>query len=246
MSVEEYKGPMGVLRVGRAGVEREITGPLQSSDMELVVTRSGTKSEYFAAATSEQTLPVGDYSFGFMTVVVRGKYSIVVHRDDLSDDGRQEAIGQTDKRIIRIRAGEVFDFVPLESVFASIASPKSMEVFRPGDTVSVRGAILDSAYNLRVLTINKLVGTQRPTEFGPLVRIADAHGKVVVEKKLQYTDAVGATQLEIPPDLQIDGPEERCTLTMTYDTGDLFGVVEAKREIVIRAPSARERRKASQ
>jgi hypothetical protein len=240
VSVEEYKGPTGILRAGKPGEQYEMKGYLMSRGTELAVVEPGSKSEASYRMTAQQRLPVGDYAIEHMAFQVRD-WHVEVDRDYPPYD-REGGDARADEYFIRIRERETFDLEPPRSVSIRIVSPEASEVHRPGDKVAVRGGLVDSELGIIVTYLTTAPPSMLPTSTMPTissVRLVDASGKVIAENGVWYEDVLWNDLLmEIPSGIEITAAEERFTLTMTCDTGDLFGVVEGKQEIIIRAPDS--------
>ncbi len=198
--VRPYDGDFGALEIRLPGSENAagVSGSFSSPEVTVLVGK--IKEEWISSeATAEALLPVGDYRPDYITVEGNGfRISISFN---YHSDGRPRERDRDPVYGLRIRkeAPFVYDFSNEPEVM--FASPKTLEHFKPGDTVEVKAVLTDPVQDIMIRNLDDTTRKEAKTykdaggiedsyktfvSLDPAVTVKDSSGKVVAEGKLPF------------------------------------------------------------
>jgi hypothetical protein len=121
--------------------------------------------------------------------------------------------------------------------------------FAAGDQVQVEATIVDSRVDMTIAGVSDMTqsetkivtmadGRKRMIESGPSLQpkvvIKRSNGEIVVQGDMPFGwNGVCTYSWQVPENLKLNGDQETFTVTVTYDTRDLYGSVSARREFTV-------------
>ena len=234
LMVKLYNGEMGVFQICAGGRSARVaaSGYLSTRDTTIFL----QTSDEFIPWAERFNIPAGDYCFGSLFFVV-GQLQVDFNKNVASDGLPKDLANHPPRYFVEIRKDKPFTFEFPGKFEVLFASPPKDQRFKPGDTVTVKSALLDPVHDLRIRTIRD----ERPKSLSAAstlldaeVTIKDSSGSVISQGTMPISDMIYyGFSWQIPADFQPKGGQERITITVTYDTLELFGVIESSREIII-------------
>ena len=246
------RGETGLFEVGPGGrdvAETLACGYLRSEDAVVPVGRPQEGLPELRMARQAR-VPVGDYAAGFIDVVL-GSLSISVSDRGYSTVDTGEPQGESAAPAIRIRREKPFvlDF----SIKPTLVFIKPAEGarFRPGQPIEVNAALLDPVLNLLIRRIadrtrkverrvalpdGTLSARMEYADVNATVTLSDSAGSPVATTVMPFWPCgTCGSSVRVPRGATLASREEEFTLTVTYDTLELYGKLSASRKILIAA-----------
>jgi hypothetical protein len=110
--------------------------------------------------------------------------------------------------------------------------PDQDQRLRPGETLYVRSMLVIPGTDICIREIE-----MRRKALTADILVTDSSGLKLAHGTLPIFDLIyKGFSWQVPSDLVLPGPEERLTVTVTCDTGGLFGKVESSRQVIVEAP----------
>jgi hypothetical protein len=205
LTVKPYQGDFGTLKLGPGKRDLKklvMKGSLRSETTSVAVGDPGGRGWPDAKATTECSIPVGDYVPAWLSIEygrLRINLSDNYHSDGHPRDTAKMAKRRTYAFKIRKDQSFVLDFSHKPEVL--FASPAKDQTLKPGDTLSVAAVLVDPVLDIMIRGLDdsgrtekvpyKLPGGkeqsfQRPLSLDPKVTITNSSGKRVAEGKLPF------------------------------------------------------------
>lgn len=161
--VRPYQGPMGRFEVGTGArdiANGRMSGSVDSEDKAVAVGDADGLGQTEMASGCD--LPVGDYSASFI-MVEYGDLQIGFS-NNYHADGKPRGRGRAPIRAIHIREDKPFvlDFSNKPEVL--FASPAKNQRLKPGETLEVKGVLIDPALDIMIRDLGARAETPQQTE----------------------------------------------------------------------------------
>jgi len=228
--VNPYNGDLGIFEIGAGN--RKIDNMFVSGCLVSENTMIPIGSEIpggLPVKTKQCKIPVGEYYPNNLNIEY-GKFSMSIHQNSLSDGYSNDRQGKQFVYGIKITKDKpfIFDFPNKpEILFSSLKKDKK---YKLGETVSVNTHLIDPVMDMVLLHLK--VNSQ---PILPTVKITNSSGEVVASGYIPY--ALSGTPCyywQVPKTLKLSGKEEIFTITVTYETEELFGQVKGECTIFIK------------
>jgi len=224
LSVKPYNGDTGVLRMGSLDRPGSLSAMGYILNRETFIRLEEKDDCGYASWVDRCDIPVGDYDVGYL-IVKAGSLQVGLRHNTASDGIPNDRDNHPPRYFIEIRKDKPFNFELPKALSVLFASPAKNQRFKPGDTIEVRSALLDPVRDIRVTRIGE--------SLVPRITITDSSANVVSETT-PIDDLISyGFSWKIPTTFQPKGREEKLTITVTYDTFDLFGIIRGSCEIII-------------
>jgi len=219
LTTHPYEGDMGVIRVSHAGVKRAriYNGVLHSrsgSDVEMPNTASFAPDP----VDKEVKLPVGDYAVRFLGLEI-GQFAADARRR--CPPRQQDEYSESDY-FIKVRKDTPYVLEIQSTAEIVFGSYGAKSAYKPGDFVPVRCDLATPS-----LLFSDLLTRLRFIH--PTISIQDSTRTILAEG----ASLVASQGWQIPKDFVPRGGRETLKVVVTWDTGELFGVVTGAKEIVV-------------
>jgi hypothetical protein len=253
LTVALYRGPLGVFKIGpgnRKLKEIGFQGSFRSKSISLKAAEISVPANN--GKTTECKLPVGDYLPWHLRIDY-GRLQIAIS-DNYYAEGQPDETEQDQRYAIPIREDKPFvlDFSNKPAVL--FASPATDRPFMPGETIGVKALLIDPKLDIMIIRLDdtsrrkkETIGYgqgknvrettyETPRSLAPLVTITNSAGKKVAEGVMPFCSAgTPGYSWRVPKDLKLAGKSETFTITVRYDTLELYGKVEGARKIIVTA-----------
>lgn len=204
----------------------------------------------FVEKVQKCLLPVGDYLPYYLNVEI-GRLEITISENYHSDGKPMDRGDRPYVYWIKIRKDKPFvlDFINKPEIMFVL--PARDQKFKRGDEVEVKALLTDPVLDVMIRRLSdtgrmeKITQTrpsgrsstyERPKLLEPDVIITNSAGKEVSRDVLPFDgDGTCGYSWRIPKNLKLTGKEEAFTVTVVYDTLELYGKIKASRKIVITA-----------
>lgn len=246
--VYPYQGPLGVLQLGASGRDAkrlEMFGELRTAQGPLILGR--TLANGLLQGADRYEIPIGDYSPGVLTVRL-GDTGFSLSPDSYDQEGRRIARERVARKI-RIREKKPFVLDFSEGPRVVFIHPPKGSRFAAGDQVQVESVLVDPRLDTTIICVSDMTqsetkivttpdGRKRMMESGlllqPKIVITRSNGEVVAQGDMPFGwNGVCAYSWGVPKDLKLNGKEETLTISVTYDTRELYGTVAGSRQFTV-------------
>jgi hypothetical protein len=235
ITVHPYKGDLGVIRVSHDGntAGNLIVQGSVMSDSDWLIALPNADPNMGNGAMGETPIPVGDYAPEWIQVRV-GQFRLQVQSAHESRQGGQDAPAY----FLKVRKDK-----PCMLDLASKADIKwlgrdRIHPFLPGNVVSVSPMLTTGDLLIQSVEFAPQVTPggffRSPKALQATVKIQDSEGKTLAEGTADF-----GYNWQIPKDFAPRGGKETLTVTATWDTKELFGVVTGTKEIVVESTDQR-------
>ena len=189
LTVEPYRGELGVLKVGPGGrpiTELGITGQLVSSK-GVMIAMGDAYSPGSAAMPRQYSLPVGDYMLpAFMAQ--HGRLRFAGRMANIAPPVGQR-IGEPQSFPIQIRKDKPFVLEFSGKPDVKFLDPAKDRTFKPGQTVRIAAMLNEPWQGVQITGLwdtTKSKGPSGGARLDPNIAIRDSTGKVVTEGKMPF------------------------------------------------------------
>ena len=232
LSVKPYTGDTGILQIGAGGLAA--MGYILTADA--LVRLEETDVCGLTPWTDRFDIPVGDYCVGGV-LVKAGPLHVNLKHNTASEGIPKDADNHPPRYFIQIRKDRPFVLELPQKLEVLFTSPAKDERFKPGETLNVKSMLLDRVRDIRITDI----GDERPKLVAPpldaAITIRHSSGIVVSQGTISIRELIlYGYSWQIPADFRPKGGQQRLTITVSYDTLDLFGKIESSREIIVENP----------
>jgi len=229
LTVHPYAGPLGTLEVGPG--DRKIGTMLISGSLRTATTTVPLGIWVADGRPLEPArsckLPVGDYRLDHLTVQMDG-LSAVILNNYYSDGKPMDKRNRQNTYGIAIREDKPFVLEFSSKPQVLFALPASDHRVKRGQELSVKAVLIDPALDVMFRYL------KQGQQLDPKVTITRANGEIVAQGVMPFgSDGTRGYSWRVPNDLTLNGNGETFTITVTYDTRDLYGTVIGNRELVV-------------
>jgi len=245
LKVMRYKGDLGVFEVAVGPASDAVAvADICSTDTRVKITSPDRWTEFKPWAVHSLELPVGDYCLSSMNVK-SGNYYLGIAQTQEPRGVPRDPSGHAPRYFIKIRKDRPFKFSLERKLSVSLPTPRDGDRLKPGDNLKVCAFLVDAEDDIALYSIQdiRLAGARARAPAGELnadVTVTDSTGKVLAQGKFPFSALAASVYIwQVPDDIRLSGPQEKFTVTVTYDTGPLSGKIESSRYVIIENPEAR-------
>jgi hypothetical protein len=230
LTIAPHLGNLGTIEFGERIRVSECT--LTSALANLPIVRPQTGRPSAAPLEREFRVPVGDYGIQSLSASC-GRVRIRCR--PLTTDGTAHE-GAAAEYPVKIRAGQPYRFELSDKKAVAVLDQTESKVFKRGEFARIRPALTLPAFGLSLHTSYMVIRARdgKPSEKAPPshhIVIRNARGEVVGEADMR----MGYFPWHIPKDLELAAEKETFSASVTFQTHDLYGPVEATFPIVVGA-----------
>jgi hypothetical protein len=244
ITVTPWTGKVGAFEVSSALGPSTAIANLSSSDTIIQTTAPDSVYDFRTQEAASVQVPEGDYKLDSILVEV-GNYfvTLAANSANKSTYGYWKAPGPD--YAVPIREHMPFTFaLPGKAAFA-FGTPDENARLRPGGQMTVRAFLTLPGTNLCVEALQdktafaKTGGTVFGGMFDMNVAVTGPSGNLLAQGAVPLRDMIyKGFMWEIPADYTRAPSEDKLTVTVTCDTGPLFGKLEASRTVIIESSGA--------